>query len=252
MITARWPGTRRRRLVRRATPLSYKRSRYVPKHFPRCKFLRLMTLTLCLDRQSLFADVRNRVRGLTKEVTMRIRGALIAAGFLTACLGTAAQADTYDFGTIGDSTTFTSNTINHKTSGSYTDYFTFNTTELLAEFTTGAFTESAPFGITSADLTLYAGMIGSGMEIATSGIFDPMTMVTPTVAGRDLAPGDYYIKSDVVVPSGSMGSYTVTATTQVSAAPEPGTWALMLLGLGLVGFSLRTARSPRRKNLTLA
>lgn len=181
-----------------------------------------------------------------------LRNALIAAGLLAVGLGSTAYADTYDFGTIGDSTTFTSNTINHKTSGSYTDYFTFNTNELLSEFSTGAFTESAPFGIDSADLTLYAGMVGSGTEIATSGIFDPMTMATPTVAGRDLAPGDYYIQSNVVVPQGSQGSYTVTATTQVSAAPEPGTWALMVLGLGLAGLTLRTARRQTKGSLALA
>ena len=183
---------------------------------------------------------------------MKLKGVLVAASLATACLGTTARAATYDFGTIGDSTTFTSNTVNHQTGGSYTDYFTFNTSELLSEFSTGAFTESAPFSITSADLTLYAGMVGSGTEIATSGIFDPMTMATPTVAGRDLAPGNYYIESDVVVPQGSQGSYTVTATTQVSAAPEPGTWALMVLGLGLIGLTLRTARRQTKDSLTLA
>ena len=173
---------------------------------------------------------------------MRLRGTLIAASILTSCLGGAAHAATYDFGTIGDNTTFTSNTINHPEGGEYTDYFTFNTQETLSEFSTGAYTESAPFSITSADLTLYSGIVGQGVEIATSGIFDPTTMVTPTVAGRNLQPGDYYLQSDIVIPAGSRGSYTATATTQVSAAPEPGIWALMVLGVGLVGLTLRDAR----------
>lgn len=138
------------------------------------------------------------------------------------------------------------------TGGSYTDYFTFSTEELLSEFTTGAFTEAKPFSIMSADLTLYSGMVGSGTEIATSGVFNPTIMATPTVAVYNLAPGDYYIEADVVVPSGSQGSYTATATTQVSAAPEPGAWALMVFGIGLAGLTLKAARRSRVNSLTLA
>jgi hypothetical protein len=35
----------------------------------------------------------------------------------------------------------------------------------------------------------------------------------------------------------------LTIGSSVSAAPEPGTWAMMLLGFGTIGYLLRTRRS---------
>ena len=46
----------------------------------------------------------------------------------------------------------------------------------------------------------------------------------------------------MTVPGGDVGKYTVSATASVSAAPEPGTWALMIVGVGLVGGMIRYSR----------
>jgi hypothetical protein len=40
-------------------------------------------------------------------------------------------------------------------------------------------------------------------------------------------------------------SGSTIATQTPAAVPEPSTWALMLLGFGAVGFSMRSRRSPR-------
>ena len=48
---------------------------------------------------------------------------------------------------------------------------------------------------------------------------------------------------------GSAGSGTGFSPTAVSAAPEPGTWALMLGGVGMLGLMLR-GRLVRRRDET--
>ena len=52
---------------------------------------------------------------------------------------------------------------------------------------------------------------------------------------------------------GNIGGLRLTSTTQafetdnfaVTAVPEPGTWAMMLLGFGMIGFSLRKRKANR-------
>ena len=42
---------------------------------------------------------------------------------------------------------------------------------------------------------------------------------------------------------GGAGSYILTISQVASAIPEPSTWALAVLGMGLVGASLRSRRT---------
>ncbi len=171
---------------------------------------------------------------------MNTRLSFALATALTLACTAFAHANTYDLGVIADDTTFTSDTVNHPTSGSYQDFFDFQVESPLSEYTSAAFTEAAPFGINSADLTLYT---SSGDILATSGVFDPQTSKVPTISYDSLNTGSYYIEADVTVPSGDRGSYTVTATTVTSAAPEPTAWALTTLGVGVMGYALR--RKPK-------
>lgn len=43
---------------------------------------------------------------------------------------------------------------------------------------------------------------------------------------------------------------TFTLTDAIAAVPEPATWAMMLIGFGMIGFSMRRAR--RKTNAVLA
>jgi hypothetical protein len=149
----------------------------------------------------------------------------------------AAQANTYDFGTLSvDGHTLTSDTINDGP-GVSTDTFTFKTIDALTEFTTGAFTEKTPFEITQVDFTLYN---AADEMLATSGSFDPSAGPTPTISAN-LDPGDYHVVATITVPDEAIGSYTL-AVTAVSAAPEAATWMLTIAGVGLAGAALRQRR----------
>lgn len=132
-------------------------------------------------------------------------------------------------------------------SGTTFDDFTFSLLNTYNTSATGMYFEFPSFGLSidSADLTLYAGTPTSpGQEIATTGVFNPAT--TGETLGASLTSGNYFLQSSVTVPAGSSGAFSVGAT--VSAAPEPSSWALMILGVGAMGVALRRAR--RRNDLS--
>ena len=48
-------------------------------------------------------------------------------------------------------------------------------------------------------------------------------------------------------PFGGPGGYTLNVTQLAAAVPEPGAWALLILGFGAVGAALRRARTVRTR-----
>ena len=58
----------------------------------------------------------------------------------------------------------------------------------------------------------------------------------------NLAAGDYRLTINGISPNS--GSFTGNVRITTGAVPEPGTWALMLLGFGAVGFAMRRQRRP--------
>jgi hypothetical protein len=58
----------------------------------------------------------------------------------------------------------------------------------------------------------------------------------------NLAAGDYRLTINGISPNS--GSFTGNVRITTGAVPEPGTWALMLLGFGAVGFAMRRKRRP--------
>ena len=78
---------------------------------------------------------------------------------------------------------------------------------------------------------LYAGTPGSGTWLAqSSNDFSP-------VVALNFAAGDYYIEvtSDEISKSKEVASGSITT----APAPEPASWAMMLVGFGALGFAMR-------------
>ena len=138
----------------------------------------------------------------------------------------------------GASGTFGNATV---TPGSFTDVFNFMT----------------PEGYNLASATISSVMTGN--DPATNIDFSSVTLngtsfniiQTGTVEFRDLlnkalTPGGNNVLS-VAGTAGSSASYSGTLSfSSMAAVPEPATWAMMLLGFGAVGFSMRRRRPSYR------
>ena len=74
----------------------------------------------------------------------------------------------------------------------------------------------------------------------TVGSYDTFTTTFASVAGSS------YTLSYDLNTSGTPNGLRVTTAAVAGAVPEPATWALMILGMGAVGFAMR-----RRKNVTM-
>jgi hypothetical protein len=61
------------------------------------------------------------------------------------------------------------------------------------------------------------------------------------------SPGSFVVDNSYAVAT---GAETDTLAAQFNAVPEPATWAMMLLGVGMIGAGLRTAR--RKNDMALA
>jgi hypothetical protein len=140
--------------------------------------------------------------------------------------------------TTGNTTTITFGT-NPTTAGNFTGSFTFtNTLSDLYSIVLGTSTPGATF--TAASLT---GING------TSGTFNlaPLPGAQPSLAPTVIAAGNYMFSFTGTGPRDANGNAltsVVSGNVSISPVPEPGTWALMILGFGAIGFTLRRRRRP--------
>lgn len=112
---------------------------------------------------------------------------------------------------------------------------------------------------------LTSGVISSGSSIFTSGLGGQLTFngVVPFSAGTALTNNS--LRAVITATTGSFDLTGATASFQhiftsgtnqngiagtfvaASGVPEPGTWLMLLLGFGIVGYTLRNAGSRARK-----
>lgn len=94
--------------------------------------------------------------------------------------------------------------------------------------------------------------IVGGNDVAITDSFTQIGAATPKAVSSqtdysgsfDLGPGNYLLK---IVSSGvdavkTQGAAKFSVELQGTAVPEPATWAVMLMGFGAIGASMRTAR----------
>ncbi len=122
---------------------------------------------------------------------------------------------------------------------SITDAFSFT---LDADNAANAQVSSIMFGATDIDFSLIYIDVNDAAHRFTQTQFDPLTE-TWELASVFLGAGPHtlYVNGDVVGSSHS-GSYV--GNLNISAVPEPATWAMMLIGFGAIGLQLRRRRTP--------
>jgi hypothetical protein len=121
-------------------------------------------------------------------------------------------------------------------------------------------------GYAHADNELYSTGINSGDFYSFGGV---SFSVTGTIAGTNTGATAYYnlfgwngvtnLLVSTIDPVGYPGNGTPATvpvgneiTSSVAAVPEPATWAMMLLGVGMIGAGLRMARRKSDMELTAA
>jgi hypothetical protein len=89
----------------------------------------------------------------------------------------------------------------------------------------------------------YISLVG-GSTVAGSSL-NAVQFGAPQSASFNLTPGTEY---ELVVS----GTPNTSFTANVSAAPEPATWALMVFGIGAIGVAMRRSRRAARGALVAA
>jgi hypothetical protein len=98
-------------------------------------------------------------------------------------------------------------------------------------------------GPTDVDITAaFVTGTGIGSSIALGpNPFNTDLIENYALAGQALAAGTYTLT--VQGTRGASGSFGGNVAFEAAALPEPGTWAMMLLGFGAIGWQLRRRRS---------
>ena len=171
---------------------------------------------------------------------MKLKRTALAAA-LTLGLVAGANATTYNYGTLTAPNLYYGSHIINGTGVSFTDYYTFNiNTPLTSGGAVNNVAQYTFYDITNLGVKLYAGLVGSGTlvyDLATNPNSTPNYM---TGSGT-YAVGDYYYEVKGLTTGSVGGNYTFTANTL--PVPEPETYAMLMVGLGLIGTIVRRRRN---------
>jgi hypothetical protein len=170
---------------------------------------------------------------------MKIKPLVLAAALALSAASVYAENQTLDIPLTGPSPTgaYTAGfEVQHIAAGAFEDTFTF--TPSVGGLIKGSLVTTG--ALPSTNINFISGSInGIAFDFGGNGInefgFTPVAFAAGPVilklfgiAGPDLAPG-----------TSMAGSYSGTLNISVSAVPEPETYAMMLAGLGLLGFVAR-------------
>lgn len=179
-----------------------------------------------------------------------MKRSLIAAIVLAgASFGTAVQAQTIGespqaLDLVDDTAAFFGDTLGEGNSGAtFADQFTFTIDETIGinlDAIVSSVSRSADTGLDITGLSLYDAddtLITQGTSVQ-SGAVDVWT-----IAGDNLASGDYYLRVNGSMVSNDAASFG--GAIMLMPVPEPETYGMMLGGLGMLGYLARRRKAKR-------
>ncbi len=179
---------------------------------------------------------------------MKMKGIIAAVGLAVAASG--ATAAVLDFGNVGDfegSDYFGSGSVLHSP-GSFTDYLLFSLEKVGISAWNGLGTIADQPKVNGSNIIglvvdLFTD-VGADGDMSNDSLFANIGAGDYVTGGGLLPTGAYYFKIDGAASGPSASSYAYTAS--VSPVPEPGSYAMMLAGLGLMGL-IATRRNSRER-----
>ena len=136
------------------------------------------------------------------------------------------------------------------------DTYKLGTFSELSAFRKTSFTDKLPFALEigqaftatvtppSAGFTGFSAVLSYGTDPNNLTKIEDLQLVSGSfVSSATFDHNDYFLTVVGTVPSGSSGRYNVVLTGVTTPVPEPESYAMMLLGLGLVGATVRRRRN---------
>ena len=159
----------------------------------------------------------------------------LAAGTVSAAVHSGTTALNF----VGGNTTFGTSFAENSGYTAFDDIFTFSIPTLSTGNTGASAISGFSFPVWNTVFTsfdLYKVVPGPDTVIATGSL--AYGGIAGAVGASNLSAGDYYFRAQGNV-LGNGGSYSGNANLTVTAVPEPGEWALMLSGFGLIALMVR-------------
>ena len=172
---------------------------------------------------------------MTKFLKTATASAIVSASLALAPAAQAAHSIQYDFGLNGDFAAEFGN--EEPTAPTFSDAYT-PFTVMTAGSLLGTISESSP------GLTFTLALVNDTGDMSTVLDFFPLVFDGNPSFGSGSAninPGTYQLVVEGNAAAGRTNSYS--GTLNFAPVPEPATWAMLLLGFGVIGFGMRRRKA---------